>query len=209
MHAFPFKTAAFVKSAVAEKGYPQLRDPSGHLLPEIAVVGRSNVGKSTLLNHLFRQKKLVKTSSTPGKTQEINFFLSDEKLSVVDLPGYGYAQVPDRVKKNWGPMMREYLHNRGTLKLIVWLLDIRRLPNVEDLQFLEWLLNTEKAVILVLTKVDKVNRGERQRSAKAILASLGCENLHHTFYSAPKNEGRHELIRMINDALEDELQAAG
>src|SRR5438067_9089455 len=118
--------AWFIKTAVHPKDYPVIRDESGNILPEVAVVGRSNVGKSTLLNHLFHTKNLVKTSATPGKTQALNFFVLNDKIAFADLPGYGYAEVPAAIKKQWGPIMKAYLEKRDTLKLILFLLDIRR-----------------------------------------------------------------------------------
>ena len=114
---YEFVKARFIKTAIWPKDYPTLKDDGGRLLPEIAVAGRSNVGKSSLLNHLFGSKGLVKTSSTPGKTQAINFFVVDEQLTFVDLPGYGYAEVPPSVRKQWGPMVEKYLKERQEIKL--------------------------------------------------------------------------------------------
>lgn len=200
----PFKNPRFVTTAIAPKGYPVLRDLSGNLLPEIAVAGRSNVGKSSLLNHLFHSKGLVKTSSTPGKTQHLNFFIVNDKIGFVDLPGYGFAKVPDNIRKQWGPMVQGYLKNRPTLKLILFLFDIRRLPNDEDKQFLEWAAHTEKAVILVLTKVDKVKPNEKKVQTEKILEAFDTENLHYVHCSVTKNTGGKELTQMIFDALQDE-----
>jgi GTP-binding protein len=116
MKPFVIKNPIFLTSAVKPKDYPLLKDSSGRPIPEIAVAGRSNVGKSSLLNHLFQSKGLVKTSSTPGKTQMLNFFgVDDGQLVFVDLPGYGYAQVPLQVRKKWGPMVQDYLSRRETL----------------------------------------------------------------------------------------------
>jgi len=199
-----FTNARFIKTAMLPKDYPILRDRSGLLLPEIAIAGRSNVGKSSLLNHLFHTKKLVKTSSTPGKTQAINFFTSGDELCFVDLPGYGYAQVPLSVKKQWGPMVKSYLSHRESLKLILFLLDIRRVPNDDDRQFVEWVAHNHKAMILVITKVDKVNQKEKRINTEKILEGLGADNVHYTYYSVPKNRGRPELISMIQEALIDE-----
>lgn len=196
--------ARFIKTAVWPKDYPVIRNASGDLLPEIAVVGRSNVGKSSLLNHLFQAKHLVKTSATPGKTQHLNFFTLNDEIAFADLPGYGYAQVPLSVKKQWGPMVRSYLEKRETLKVILFLLDIRRLPNEEDFQFLEWALHGQKALILVLTKIDKVNQKELKLNTEKILEALNLTNLHYVYYSVPKNRGQRELMVMIRDALEDE-----
>ncbi len=198
--------AQFIKTAVQPKDYPVLRDESGNILPEVAVVGRSNVGKSTLLNHLFNAKNLVKTSSTPGKTQAVNFFTLNDEVAFADLPGYGYAEVPDSVKKQWGPLIRTYLEKRETLKLILFLLDIRRKPNEDDLKFMEWALHSKKAVILVLTKVDKVNQTEKKTNTKQIVDAFNLENLHYVLYSALKNIGNKELMHHIQQALKDEQE---
>lgn len=199
-----FTKARFIKSAVKSADYPALRSLSGQEMDEIAVAGRSNVGKSSLLNHLFQSKDLVKTSSVPGKTQLINFFTVDDVLGFVDLPGYGFAKVPMQVRKQWGPMVQDYLDHRPTLKLILFLFDIRRVPNDEDLLFLEWAMHRQKAVILVLTKVDKVNQSERVHNTRKILEAFNCDNLHHIHYSTTKNLGRRELTSLIFEALEDE-----
>ncbi|KIC73923.1 ribosome biogenesis GTP-binding protein YihA/YsxC [Candidatus Protochlamydia amoebophila] len=196
--------AKFIKTAILNKDYPIIRSTSGDILPEVAVVGRSNVGKSSLLNHLFEAKHLVKTSATPGKTQALNFFSLNDQIAFADLPGYGYAKVPPSVRKEWGPMVRSYLESRESLKLILFLLDIRRIPNEEDIQFLEWVLYHEKALILVLTKIDKVNQKELRLNTTKILDTLSLMNLHHLYYSVPKNRGRKELMIMIQDALNDE-----
>lgn len=199
-----FKNARFITSAVKPKDYPVLKTPSGGEMPEIAVAGRSNVGKSSLLNHLFQSRGLVKTSSTPGKTQLLNFFTLDNALAFVDLPGYGYAKVPLSVRKQWAPMIQNYLKNRSQLNLILFLFDIRRIPNDDDKQFLDWAVQNEKAVILVLTKTDKVNQKEKSANTRKILEVFNCENLHHVHYSTKKDVGRKELIAMLVDALRDE-----
>jgi len=201
-----FRKATFIKTAVLAKDYPVLRNRSGQLMVEIAVVGRSNVGKSSLLNDLFNSKDLVKTSSTPGKTQAINFFTVDDQFAFVDLPGYGYAQVPLKVRKQWGPMIQEYLSNRESLKVILFLFDIRRIPNQEDIELLEWIAFHQKAMILVMTKADKLNQSERSSNSKNILKAFNTENLFWTSYSTKKNIGRRELIRMILDAIKTEQE---
>jgi GTP-binding protein len=204
MTKYVFKNARFIKSATKAAAYPVLKLPSGMEMIEIAVAGRSNVGKSSLLNHLFQSRDLVKTSSVPGKTQLINFFSLNEELSFVDLPGYGYAKVPMHVRKNWGPMIQEYFEKRAQLKLILFLFDIRRIPNDEDRELLEWIVAADKAVILVLTKIDKVTKNEKEANTRKILEAFNCENLHYTTYSTPKNIGRKELIAMLVDALSAE-----
>lgn len=199
-----FQDVQFVKSASQASQYPVIKDDSGRVLPEIAVAGRSNVGKSSLLNHLFRRKGLVKTSTTPGKTQLLNFFTVDKAVTFVDLPGYGFAKVPVETRRKWGPMVQTYLEKRENLQLILFLFDIRRLPNAEDLQLLQWILHANKAMILVLTKVDKVTKGARAANTQKILNILNLEQLHYTHVSVPDNVGRHELLSMISDALVDE-----
>ncbi len=206
MSVYAFNKARFITTAIWPKDYPTLKDDRGLFLPEIAVAGRSNVGKSSLLNHLFQSKGLVKTSSVPGKTQAINFFVVDDSLTFVDLPGYGFAQVPLATRKQWGPMVERYLKDREQLKLILFLFDIRRMPNEDDRQFLDWVMHYQKAMILVFTKVDKVTKNEKNANAEKILKALEIDNLHYVFYSATKNEGRKELQAMLLDALEDESQ---
>jgi GTP-binding protein len=205
--AYLFKNPLFIKSATKPAQYPTLRARGGgKILPEIAVAGRSNVGKSSLLNHLFQSKGLVKTSSSPGKTQMLNFFTLNEELAFVDLPGYGYASVPHSVRKEWGPMIEAYLSARDSLQVILFLFDIRRIPNQDDLNLLEWIIHHNKAMILVLTKVDKVSLNEKKANTQKILAALNVDNLHYIHYSATKNVGRKELMHMITDALRDEGQ---
>jgi GTP-binding protein len=196
--------ARFIKTAVLPKDYPIIRNQKGKVLPEVAVAGRSNVGKSTLLNHLFHSKNLVKTSSRPGKTQALNFFVFEDRIAFADLPGYGYAQVPLNVKRQWGPMVQTYLDSRDTLKLILFLIDIRRTPNADDLQLLDWVVRSEKSMILVLTKVDKVKQRERAALTENIIGAFGAGNLHYVHYSAEKNIGRKELSFMTADALAEE-----
>lgn len=207
MATYVFKQAKFIKSATKASAYPAMKLPSGREMPEIAVAGRSNVGKSSLLNHLFQSRDLVKTSSVPGKTQLINFFSLHDTLSFVDLPGYGYAKVPTEVRKNWGPMIQEYLEKRSQLKLILFLFDIRRIPNEEDRQLIEWIAAAEKGMILVLTKVDKVTRNEKIANTSKILRAFNCENLHYIHYSTTKNIGRKELIAMLTDALNEQEES--
>lgn len=199
-----FKNPRFITTAVASDGYPVLKDPRGNELPEVAVAGRSNVGKSSLLNHLFGVKGMVKTSATPGKTQALNFFTVNDQLVFVDLPGYGFANVPAPVRKKWGPMVQGYLNNRPQLKLILFLFDIRRIPNEEDIEFLDWAALSGKAVILVMTKTDKVNQSEKIKFTRRILEAFDAENLHCINYSVTKNIGRNELLRMMFDALNSE-----
>ena len=194
----------FIKSASSLQGYPVLKDDSGTLLPEVAIAGRSNVGKSSLLNDLFRVKNLVRTSSTPGKTQLLNFFRLNQALSFVDLPGYGFAKVPLSIRKEWGPMIQEYLNSRKQLQLLLFLFDIRRTPNEDDMQLMEWISQAQKGVILILTKVDKVSHSEMQRQTEAILQRFQVSDLHYVHYSVPKKIGREPLIHLLQDAFSGE-----
>lgn len=196
-----FKNARFVTTAVKEQEYPVLRCANGTLMPEVAVVGRSNVGKSSLLNHLFHQKGLVRTSSVPGKTQLINFFTVDGEIGFVDLPGYGYAKVPVHLRRKWEPMIEQYLKHRKTLRLILFLFDIRRTPTEEDLALLDWLFHFNKATILIFTKVDKVNQAERKSNTEMILESFGNPDIPYLHYSTTKNIGNKELMCMIVSSL--------
>lgn len=156
-------SADFIKSAQKPAHYPP---PD---FPEIAFAGRSNVGKSTLINALVNRKHLVKTSKTPGRTQLINFFLINQGLFLVDLPGYGFAKVPKSVRVSWGPMIEAYLSQRTTLKAVVLILDIRRTPGPHEINFVDWLGQRNLTCILVLTKTDKLSKNQqiKQRIANA------------------------------------------
>ena len=185
------KTAEFVTSAVKPNQYPA---PD---FPEVAFAGRSNVGKSSLINTLVNRKRLVKTSSTPGRTQLINFFLVNDTLSMVDLPGYGYARVPTAVKKQWGPMVETYLAQRESLKAVVLLLDVRRTPRAEESQFMDWLRHYRIPFILVLTKADKLsnNKIRQQLPQAAQVLGVGAEEL--ILFSAKTRKGLEVLWKRI------------
>ncbi|MFT4551614.1 MAG: GTP-binding protein [Chlamydiales bacterium] len=205
MSKYPFSRTRFVKTAIWPKDYPKAVNEFGRPIPEFAVAGRSNVGKSSLLNHLFNSKGLVKTSSTPGKTQALNFFNIDDLIQCVDLPGYGFAKVPTIVKKQWGPMIQGYLEDREPLRLLLFLLDIRRTPNNDDFIFLEWAHFHKVPLILVLTKVDKVKLNEKTRNTQKILNSLDSKfSFPRIHYSVTKNIGRNQLISLITKFLNEE-----
>lgn len=196
------KSADFVKSATRPAHYPEAE------LPEVAFAGRSNVGKSSLINVLVNRKALVRTSSTPGRTQLLNFFNINDTFFLVDLPGYGFAQVPLAVKKEWGPMVRTYLSGRQRLKAVVLLFDIRRVPREEDIQLLDWLEEFAIPTIPVLTKVDKIGRGQRDRQIRPILEATGLPLDAFTLFSATTREGRDEVWQRIEAALEAEETGA-
>lgn len=190
------RSTAFIKSATNPGNYPEAS------LPEVAFAGRSNVGKSTLINSLVNRRGLVRTSSTPGRTQLLNFFDINGEFSLVDLPGYGFAKVPLAVKKDWGPMVRTYLERREQLKGVVVLFDIRRVPREEDLDLLDWLEEFEVPTIPVITKVDKISRNRRAAQVKPILEATGLPLEAFSFFSALSKEGREDIWERIEDALE-------
>jgi len=168
--------------------------PAGR--PEVAFLGRSNVGKSSLINSLLGRKKLVRTSSRPGCTRALNFFLINQRWNFVDLPGFGYAAVSRDVKASWGPLVLEYLANRESLAAVVFLQDSRRLPGDEELFLWEFLRARGRRVIPVLTKADKLKRGERTRQLKlftAALAPFGVAPGEVIWFSALGREGRDRL----------------
>jgi len=154
-------SAEFIKSATKPSEYP------GGNFPEVAMAGKSNVGKSSLINVLVNRKNLAKTSSSPGRTQMINFFRVNGKISLADLPGYGYAKVPLEVRKTWKPMVESYLQTRQEIRLVVLILDARRGTSPDDLALLDWLDYHGIPCIIVLTKADKLSQIERARQKKA------------------------------------------
>jgi GTP-binding protein len=187
--------AVFIKSAVKPKDFPPAE------LPEVAFVGRSNVGKSSLINVLAGRKALVRTSSTPGRTQLINFFDINGILTLVDLPGYGYAKAPPDVRKQWGPMIETYLAKRENLKTVVLILDIRRIPSDGDLDMLGWLQRYNIPPIIVLTKCDKLSKNERAKQTALISAAISRDKDMMLPFSALSKDGRNgiwdEILRML------------
>ena len=145
----------FIKSAVVEKDYPDFNN-----IVEFSFIGRSNVGKSSLINSLTKRKNLARTSKTPGRTQLINYFLINEKVHFVDLPGYGFAKVPDAVKRNWGRTIESYLVSNRE-KVVFLLLDLRRIPSNEDMEMLKWLEHFGIEYYIIFTKSDKLSNNEK------------------------------------------------
>lgn len=190
------KSALFIKSATKPQHYPEGE------LPEIAFAGRSNVGKSSLINALVNRKNLVRTSSTPGRTQLINFFDVNGTFTLVDLPGYGFAKVPLDVKRQWGPMIEKYLSLRSNLRGVVLIFDIRRVPKDEDLQMLDWLRSFSIRPILVVTKCDKVSKNERERQLNTIAKELRIEKAALNPFSALSKEGLDKIWKEIENVLE-------
>jgi GTP-binding protein len=181
----------FIKSAAKAKDYP-VSD-----LPEVAFVGRSNVGKSSLVNVLVNRKNLVRTSSTPGRTQLINFFDVNSRLVLVDLPGYGYAKAPPEVRKQWGPMIETYLTKRENLRAVVLILDIRRIPSDGDMDMLGWLESYDIPPIIVLTKCDKLTKNERAKQTNLIAAAIRRDKGILFPFSALSREGRDGIWQEI------------
>ncbi|NIQ88094.1 MAG: YihA family ribosome biogenesis GTP-binding protein [Deltaproteobacteria bacterium] len=189
------RSATFVCSAVTPEQYP----PDD--LPEVAFAGRSNVGKSSLINKILNRKKLVRTSKTPGRTQLLNFFEINELWRFVDLPGYGYAKVPKEVQKRWRPMVENYLTTRVNLRGMVWLLDIRREVSKEDLTLWDWLRTKELTVIVVITKADKLSKNKRNKQAASIAKSLGMKARELIQFSAISGEGKDEIWEALRQLL--------
>jgi GTP-binding protein len=190
---------SFVKSAYRESHYP----PPDR--PEVAFAGRSNVGKSSLINTLVHRKGLAKTSATPGRTQALNFFSVADRFYLVDLPGYGYAVASRDAKKAWQRMIEIYLSHRDNLKAVVVILDIRRDPSKGDLELIQWLKEYQRRVILVLTKSDKLSRHQVMSRAQSIGEELKSisEDV-PTVFSAKTRQGREEIWEKIIQAAEIE-----
>jgi len=172
------------------------------VLPAVAFAGRSNVGKSSLINTLVQRKGLARTSGTPGHTRKIHYYDIDETIHFVDLPGYGYAKVSKTEHAKWGPMIENYLADNRDLKLVIVILDARRNPNEQDIQLIEWLDAKEIPFLFAVTKIDKIKKTARKTTLKKIVETIdpdGEETI--VQFSATKGIGRRELICAINDAL--------
>ena len=189
------KSAEFIKSAVKPSGYPPVD------LPEIAFAGRSNVGKSSLINTLVNRKRLVKTSSTPGRTQLLNFFKINQALVFVDLPGFGYAKAPATVKKNWGPMVETFLTHRTTLKGVVLIMDIRRSPRDEEFNLLNYLRYYQIPMLPVLTKIDKFSKNKMKKALNRITVELSMPADDLILFSAKTCAGKKDVLQAIDYLL--------
>ena len=185
-------SAEFLTGAVSSKQYPE------STCPELAFVGRSNVGKSSLINSLLNRKKLVKTSQTPGKTQEINFFKINNDFVFADLPGYGFAKVPQSVQKRWKKMIEDYFLKRETLLVVIFIIDLRRSPSPLDLNLQQWLESCGVEYLLVGTKTDKLSQSEVKKQVSklnAVYFDGGEDRL--LAYSSKSSRGRKELWKEI------------
>ena len=192
-------SAEFIKSASKPSEYPK----GG--LPELAIAGKSNVGKSSLINALVNRKNLAKISSTPGRTQLINFFQINGKLSLVDLPGYGYAKVPLHVRQTWKPMVESYLQTREDIRLVILIIDARRGASAEDLNLLDWLDYHRIPSLIVLTKTDKLSQIERAQQKKNLSENPLLARRPFLFFSAVSAEGTDELWKIIRQHVKTDL----
>jgi GTP-binding protein len=171
-------------------------------LPEVAFAGRSNVGKSSLLNALVRRKSFARVSRTPGRTREINFFRVNNGFVLVDLPGYGYARISKEQKAAWKPLMESYLRRTSQLRGIVLLLDIRREPSEDDREMLDFLAEMEIPTLIALTKTDKLSKSAARQRAVDIARDLALESEQVIPFSAHSGEGRAELLEAITELVE-------
>ncbi|MCM1566526.1 MAG: ribosome biogenesis GTP-binding protein YihA/YsxC [Dehalobacter sp.] len=191
-----FRKAEFMISAVKPQQYPE------GTKPELAVSGRSNVGKSSLINKLVNRKALAKVGKTPGKTQTINFFNINDEWYLVDLPGYGYAKVPQETRMQWGKMMQTYFRLRENLKGVIQLVDIRHQPTEEDRLMMEMLKVNNIPVLVVATKADKIARGQRPKYLKIIAESFKMSDWKTIIpFSSEDGTGLQELNQAMDDII--------
>ncbi|MFH2013218.1 MAG: ribosome biogenesis GTP-binding protein YihA/YsxC [Pseudomonadota bacterium] len=185
------KSAEFVTSAFQSSDFPK------ESLPEVVFAGKSNVGKSSLINVLVNRKNLVKTSSVPGKTQSINFFRINNEITFVDLPGYGYAKVPQNLRKRWKPLVEGYLKTGEAIKLVIVILDIRRIPSQEDIELIEWFDFYQIPRLIILNKIDKFSKAKLKTQIELIKKSLPTKGSNPVLFSAVTREGKEELWKQI------------
>ncbi|MFZ5776119.1 MAG: ribosome biogenesis GTP-binding protein YihA/YsxC [Thermodesulfobacteriota bacterium] len=190
-----FTKIEFVKSAGKISHLP----PEG--LPEIAFAGRSNVGKSSLINRLVNRRNLVRVSAQPGKTQTLNFFLVDQRLHLVDLPGYGFAKVSKALRDDWRGVITDYLTQRVSLRCVVVLIDIRHTLKSQDRELVEWLRGQGRPVLVIYTKCDKLSGNQLSKQAALLDAALGLARDERILFSAKTGSGREQLIAALNTFL--------
>jgi GTP-binding protein len=191
------KTATYELTAFKPEQYPK------HKLPEIALVGRSNVGKSSLINALVNRKNLARESATPGKTRGLNFYKIDQQLYFVDLPGYGYAKVSKAEREFWGRMIETYLITRNQLKLIIMLVDIRHTPSTDDQMMHQWIVSQNKPYLIVATKLDKISRGQIRKRLDDIRTTLELNEAGPVPFSAETKQGKDEIWAHIRGIIRD------
>ncbi len=175
-----------------------------HDAPEFAFAGKSNVGKSTLINGLMNRKNLARTSSQPGKTQTINFYRINQEFYFVDLPGYGYAKVSETEKAKWGKMIERYLRSSKVLKLVFLLIDIRHEPGANDKLMYDWVVETGFTPVIIATKLDKIKRSQKDKQLKLIRTALGCDSSVKIIpYSGLTKQGREEILALMDPFFEE------
>jgi len=199
-----FIKTEFISSASKADQFPEILGIHGKPLPEIAFVGRSNVGKSSLINHLTRKSKLARISSTPGKTQLINFFEVDQQFCLVDLPGYGFAKVSKGKRRDWGKLIDDYLQTRKSLKLILHLCDARHPPSADDIAFAQWATHFGHPLVTIFTKTDKLSPHRVKAQVEknfALLLDQIDGSLEYLPYSIKDKAGRTQLIKILERIL--------
>lgn len=173
-----------------------------HMLPEVAFAGKSNVGKSSLINALMNRKSLARTSAQPGKTQTINFYNINEAMYLVDLPGYGYARVPESEKIKWGKMIENYLHTSRQLRRVFLLIDIRHDPSANDKLMYDWIVSQGFDPVIVATKLDKIKRSQKDKCVKAIRDGLKVKpGTVIVPFSAETKAGKDEIWQIMDEAI--------
>lgn len=176
-------------------------------LPEIAFAGKSNVGKSSLINALMNRKSLARTSSSPGKTQTINFYNINSEMYLVDLPGYGYAKVSEAEKAKWGKMIENYLHTSKQLRAVFLLIDIRHEPGKNDKTMYDWIVYQGYQPIVIATKLDKLKRSQVQKSIKVVRTGLGLKGSDIVIpFSAETKQGREEIYALMDEIIADHTE---
>lgn len=172
-------------------------------MPEIAFAGKSNVGKSSLINGLVNRKALARTSSQPGKTQTINFYEINHEMFFVDLPGYGYAKVSQEIKAKWGKMIERYLYNSKQLRAVFLLLDIRHEPSANDVAMYDWIVAGGFEPIIIATKQDKIKKSQVQKNIKAMKNKLGTNDITIIPFSAQTKQGKDEILDLIEQLTKE------
>lgn len=181
----------------------------GNLLPEIAFAGKSNVGKSSLINALMNRKALARTSAQPGKTQTINFYNINNAMYLVDLPGYGYAKVSESEKAKWGKMIENYLHVSKQLRAVFLLVDIRHTPGANDKIMYDWIVYQGYHPIIIATKLDKLKRSQVQKALKEVRQGLGLKGTDIVIpFSAETKQGRDEIWEKMDELIQNEGQTS-
>ncbi|MEZ3434043.1 MAG: ribosome biogenesis GTP-binding protein YihA/YsxC [Lachnospiraceae bacterium] len=178
-------------------------------LPEIAFAGKSNVGKSSLINALMNRKSYARISATPGKTQTINFYNINEELYLVDLPGYGYARVSEKEKKEWGRLVERYLHSSKKLKAVFLLIDVRHDPSANDKLMYEWIVSQGYQPIIIATKLDKIKRSQKEKQLKAVRQGLGLPSGTVVIpFSSVTKQGKDEIWELVETKVLDRKEAS-